>query len=132
MPTEETIAMLNLDMVGRARGGVDISGLETAPSLEGDLQRAIEAAGKLNIRRQGPGAGRSDECVVHREASSSDQLFHRFPQRLSSPHRRLGRRLTPRGFSGLLRWRLNLPRGLRHARDAPISGAAVSDIGRGG
>ena len=62
MPTEDTIAMLNLDMVGRARGGVDISGLETAPSLEGELQGAIEAAGKLTIRRQGPGAGRSDDA----------------------------------------------------------------------
>ena len=60
-PIDRTIAMLNLDMVGRARGSVDVSGLETAPSLEGDLKGATEATGKINIRRQGPGAGRSDD-----------------------------------------------------------------------
>ncbi len=62
IPTESTIAMLNLDMVGRARGGVDVSGLETAPSLEADLQLAIQATNKLDVRRQGPGAGRSDDA----------------------------------------------------------------------
>ena len=57
----ETIAMLNLDMVGRARGGVDVSGLEASPSMEADLRAAVRAAGNLEIRRQGPGAGRSDD-----------------------------------------------------------------------
>jgi hypothetical protein len=61
-PVASTTAMLNLDMVGRARGGVDVSGLEVAPSMEGDLQEAARAAGgALEIRRQGPGAGRSDD-----------------------------------------------------------------------
>jgi Zn-dependent M28 family amino/carboxypeptidase len=54
--------MLNLDMVGRARGGVDISGLEVSPSMEQDLKAAVTAAGgALDVRRQGPGAGRSDD-----------------------------------------------------------------------
>jgi Zn-dependent M28 family amino/carboxypeptidase len=58
----DTIAMLNLDMVGRARGGVDVSGLELSPSMEEDLRAAATAAGdELQIRRQGPGAGRSDD-----------------------------------------------------------------------
>jgi Zn-dependent M28 family amino/carboxypeptidase len=62
VPVANTIAMLNLDMVGRARGAVDISGLESAPSLEEDLRAAAKAAdSKLNIRREGPGAGRSDD-----------------------------------------------------------------------
>ncbi len=62
LPIESTIAMLNLDMVGRARGGVDVSGLELAPSMEADLRAAAAAAGEsLQIRRQGPGAGRSDD-----------------------------------------------------------------------
>ena len=57
-----TIAMINLDMVGRANGGVDISGLEASPSIEADLRAAQQAAGvKLTVRRQGPGAGRSDD-----------------------------------------------------------------------
>jgi hypothetical protein len=63
LPVSSTIAMLNLDMVGRARGGVDVSGLETAPSMEEDLRMAVRAAGdELEIRRQGPGAGRSDDA----------------------------------------------------------------------
>lgn len=58
----QTIAMLNLDMVGRAHGGVDVSGLELAPSIERDLKAAVEAAKTgLEIRRRGPGAGRSDD-----------------------------------------------------------------------
>jgi hypothetical protein len=62
VPVNRTIAMLNLDMVGRARGGVDISGLEASPSIEADLRAARQAARSgLDIRRQGPGAGRSDD-----------------------------------------------------------------------
>jgi Peptidase family M28/PA domain len=61
VPMPNTIAMLNLDMVGRSRGSVDVSGLETAPSLEADLKAAIQAAGPIAVRREGPGAGRSDD-----------------------------------------------------------------------
>src|SRR5688572_5276666 len=56
------IAMVNLDMVGRARGAVDVSGLELSPSMEDDLKAAVKAASvDLTIRREGPGAGRSDD-----------------------------------------------------------------------
>jgi hypothetical protein len=62
VPIDSTIAMLNLDMVGRARGAVDISGLEASPSMEADLKAAASAyGGGLEIKRQGPGAGRSDD-----------------------------------------------------------------------
>ena len=62
VPVENTIAMLNLDMVGRANGSVDVSGLESAPSIEEDLKTAIKAsASSLRIKREGPGAGRSDD-----------------------------------------------------------------------
>jgi Peptidase family M28/PA domain len=62
VPIESTIAMLNLDMVGRANGSVDISGLETAPSMEPNLAEAVTASGaSLKIKREGPGAGRSDD-----------------------------------------------------------------------
>ncbi len=60
VPVADTVAMLNLDMVGRARGSVDISGLEDAPSMEADLAAAA-ASSPLDIKRQGPGAGRSDD-----------------------------------------------------------------------
>jgi len=62
LPIGETIAMLNLDMVGRARGAVDVSGLEVSPSMEADLSAAIRnSETTLRIGRRGPGAGRSDD-----------------------------------------------------------------------
>jgi hypothetical protein len=62
IPASNTIAMLNLDMVGRARGSVDVSGLDLSPSMEADLKAAMEAANAgLRVRREGPGAGRSDD-----------------------------------------------------------------------
>jgi hypothetical protein len=63
VPIDNTIAMLNLDMVGRARGAVDISGLEASPSMEADLKAATTTyGGGLEIKRAGPGAGRSDDA----------------------------------------------------------------------
>jgi hypothetical protein len=62
IPMANTIGMLNLDMVGRANGSVDVSGLELSPSMEADLRAAADASGdRLRIRREGPGAGRSDD-----------------------------------------------------------------------
>jgi hypothetical protein len=62
VPIENTVAMLNLDMVGRANGAVDVSGLDVSPSMEADLEAALKASGSaLKIRREGPGAGRSDD-----------------------------------------------------------------------
>ena len=60
-PIDRTIAMLNLDMVGRSRGSVDVSGLETAPALETDLAAARKAVPNIDVKRSGPGAGRSDD-----------------------------------------------------------------------
>ena len=42
IPIENTVAMLNLDMVGRAQGRVDVSGLELSPSMETDLKAAAQ------------------------------------------------------------------------------------------
>jgi hypothetical protein len=61
VPVDDTIAMLNLDMVGRARGNVDVSGLEYAPSMEEDLKAAAQGLRGLSIKREGPGEGRSDD-----------------------------------------------------------------------
>ena len=62
VPMDDTIGMLNLDMVGRANGSIDVSGLELSPSMEADLRAAGAASGnQLRVRREGPGAGRSDD-----------------------------------------------------------------------
>ena len=70
MPIADTIAMLNLDMVGRARGNVDVSGLEYAPSMEDDLKAAAQGRRGLSIKREGPGAGRSDDSSFQSTAAS--------------------------------------------------------------
>jgi hypothetical protein len=61
IPMSDTVAMLNLDMVGRSNGKVDVSGLESSPVLLNDIQEAALAAGGIEIRQEGPGAGRSDD-----------------------------------------------------------------------
>ena len=60
VPVANTVAMLNLDMVGRSRGAVDVSGLDGAV-LTADLMRAAQTTGGLEIKQAGPGAGRSDD-----------------------------------------------------------------------
>lgn len=58
-PTE-TVAMVNLDMIGRSNGRVEVGGLDSAPSLQADVDAAARLAG-IDARRGGPGAGRSDD-----------------------------------------------------------------------
>ncbi|MBI2188049.1 MAG: M20/M25/M40 family metallo-hydrolase [Acidobacteria bacterium] len=61
VPLADTVAMINLDMVGRANGRVEVGGLSNAPaSLRADVEAAAHAAG-LDARAGGPGAGRSDD-----------------------------------------------------------------------
>ena len=50
IPIDSTIAMLNLDMVGRARGAVDVSGLEASPSMEADLAAAVDGQRRRRSR----------------------------------------------------------------------------------
>ncbi|MGH9145223.1 MAG: M28 family peptidase, partial [Vicinamibacterales bacterium] len=40
LPIEQTVAMVNLDMVGRSNGRILVSGLENAPDLKDDLKAA--------------------------------------------------------------------------------------------
>ena len=60
VPLASTVAMLNLDMVGRSRGSVDVSGLDKG-TLKDDLLGAAQSVGGLQIKQEGPGAGRSDD-----------------------------------------------------------------------
>ena len=55
-----TVAMLNLDMVGRSRGSVDVSGLDNT-AMKNDLFAASRGISGLDIKQEGPGAGRSDD-----------------------------------------------------------------------
>jgi hypothetical protein len=60
VPLGSTLAMINLDMVGRSNGRVEVGGLNEVPSLAGDIDAAAMVAG-IDVRRGGPGAGRSDD-----------------------------------------------------------------------
>ena len=60
MPLADTVAMLNLDMIGRSGGRVELGGMDTAPTLRADIDAAARIA-DIDVRRGGPGAGRSDD-----------------------------------------------------------------------
>jgi Zn-dependent M28 family amino/carboxypeptidase len=78
LPIGNTVAMLNLDMVGRARGAVDVSGLSVG-NLKELLMAAAHATGGLDIKQAGPGAGRSDDSSfldVHVPAVNFFTGFH--------------------------------------------------------
>jgi hypothetical protein len=79
LPLEKTIAMINLDMVGRASGRVMVDGLANAPSIEKDLS-AAESASSLKLRalRGGPGAGASDDATFLLRKIPSINFFSGF------------------------------------------------------
>jgi hypothetical protein len=60
VPLADTLAMVNLDMIGRSRGRVEVGGLASASSLRTDVDAAAKTAG-IDVRPGGPGAGRSDD-----------------------------------------------------------------------
>ncbi|MBI2829155.1 MAG: M20/M25/M40 family metallo-hydrolase [Acidobacteria bacterium] len=60
VPLAGTVAMLNLDMIGRSNGRVEVGGLDRMPSLKADVDATGRIAG-LDVRRGGPGAARSDD-----------------------------------------------------------------------
>ena len=61
VPLSDTVAMLNLDMVGRSRGRVEVGGLTTANGLRDEVEAAAKTAG-IDARSGGPGSGRSDDA----------------------------------------------------------------------
>ena len=79
VPLDRTIAMINLDMVGRAGGRIMVDGLANSPSVEGDLT-AAESASSLKLRalRGGPGAGASDDATFLLRRIPSINFFSGF------------------------------------------------------
>ena len=79
MPLDKTVAMINLDMVGRAGGRIMVDGLANAPAVEADLT-AAESASTLKLRalRGGPGAGASDDATFLLRKIPSINFFSGF------------------------------------------------------
>jgi hypothetical protein len=80
VPLERTVAMINLDMVGRAQGKVMVSGLDTSPSMGSDLDEAAEATGGIEVRRfqEGAGVGSSDDTSFSLKKIPSVGFFSGF------------------------------------------------------
>ena len=79
VPLDTTIAMINLDMVGRAGGRIMVDGLANAPAVDDDLN-AAEPASALTLRalRGGPGAGASDDATFLLRKIPSINFFSGF------------------------------------------------------
>jgi hypothetical protein len=63
VPLDRTVAMVNLDMVGRPRGKIMVSGLDAAPTLRAALNAAAAAVPVLEVKQfqEGAGVGSSDD-----------------------------------------------------------------------
>jgi hypothetical protein len=61
MPNDSTVAMINLDMVGRSHGRVEAGGMDTATTLRAEVEAAARVA-RIDVRAGGPGGGRSDDA----------------------------------------------------------------------
>ncbi len=63
VPLEQVVAMVNLDMVGRAKENVLVSGLDSSPSVRADMDVAAEAGRPIEVKRfqDGAGVGSSDD-----------------------------------------------------------------------
>ena len=115
VPLNQTVAMLNLDMVGRSSGKVEISGLEKAPSLEDDLTAVCKGRGHCRgaTRRAGRGAQRRLLFLEQRiPAIIFFTGFHNDYHRPGTTGTR-STRPAPRAWP---RWRWSLPRVSRRAR----------------
>ena len=79
VPLDRTIAMINLDMVGRAGGRIMVDGLANSPSVDADLE-AAESSSSLKLRalRGGPGAGASDDATFLLRKIPSINFFSGF------------------------------------------------------
>ena len=64
VPLDQTIAMINLDMMGRPSGRILLSGIESAPSLDADVKAAGAGRGvEVRAFREGAGVGSSDDTT---------------------------------------------------------------------
>lgn len=77
IPMSDTMAMLNLDMIGRPRRGVEIGGMATAAPLRAEAEAAGKVAG-IEVRSSTIGAGRSDDASFLDKGVPALHLFTGF------------------------------------------------------
>ena len=119
LPLDKTIAMINLDMVGRAGGRIMVDGLANSPSVEDDL-KAAETSSSLKLRRCAADQARARATT---RRSCSGRFRRSISSRASIPtitgRATRGKRSTRRAARAwrILRWRLR--DSSRTARERP-------------
>ncbi len=72
----ETVAMVNLDMVGRVReGNLNVLGADSSPAWKGLVEEAAKATPELKIKAGGDGYGPSDQTSFYAEGVPVVHLF---------------------------------------------------------
>lgn len=61
VPLDQTVAMINLDMIGRPAGRILLSGLDTAPSLQADVDASNDGGLEIRMFKEGSNVGSSDD-----------------------------------------------------------------------
>lgn len=84
IPMSDTIAMLNLDMIGRPRRGVEVSGMTTALPVRAEVEAAARIAG-IEVRPSTIGAGRSDDASFLDKEVPALHLFTGFHEDYHRP-----------------------------------------------
>ena len=123
-----TVAMLNLDMMGRAGGSVEIGGMATSAVDGAGRQGSGQDGGRhRTITREGPGAGRSDDSSFLDRHVPAIHFFTGFHDDYHRPERRLAARSMRRAPRGSPRSRSSWRRAQRDADDqTPIRPPAES------
>src|SRR5918994_3177340 len=119
LPLDKTIAMINLDMVGRAGGRIMVDGLGNAPAIEEDL-KAAESSSSLSLRalRGGPGAGASDDATFLLRKIPSINFFSGFHSDYHRPSD-TGEKIDASGGAAVADLALALARQLANRAERP-------------
>ena len=137
VPLEKTVAMINLDMVGRAGGRILVDGIANAPSIDDDLKVAQKSSGiSLTALKGSPGAGASDDASFSLRKIPRSISFRDSTRTTTAPPTRgtrSTRRAAPRWRTSRWRWRAKSPTaqpGPNSSRPSRNSTAALEHGGR--
>jgi hypothetical protein len=119
VPLEQTIAMINLDMVGRAGGRILVDGLSNSPSIEDDLKVAQKSSGiSLSALKGSPGAGASDDASFSLRKIPAINFFSGFHADYHRPSD-TWEKIDARGGAAVADLALALTRQLANRKDRP-------------
>ena len=132
VPLGQTVAMLNLDMVGRPRGRIMVSGLETAPAMSDDVDAAASAVKGLEIKRfqEGAGVGSSDDTSFLLKKVPAVGFFSGFHSDYHRPSDDW-EQIDGNGAAGVATFAYELAARVASRHDRPTYVAATAPAGHG-